>query len=135
MRITNYVVAFAALSAQLACHQASWAKTGSRPSAAARPSTAAPPTRTARTARSAFHRRIPARSRAPIDCLVADPVCGTDEVTYVCGADEAFCHGAEVAYKGECGDRSCWKNQHCPDDEICNPVTRTCQEPCDVKCR
>ncbi len=37
-----------------------------------------------------------------IDCLVYEPVCGTDGVTYGCGAADANCHGAEVAYAGEC---------------------------------
>ncbi|KAL9348081.1 hypothetical protein Peur_059447 [Populus x canadensis] len=37
-----------------------------------------------------------------INCLVADPVCGTDGVTYTCGCYDAFCHGVEVVKKGEC---------------------------------
>ncbi|KAJ6873144.1 hypothetical protein NC651_032111 [Populus alba x Populus x berolinensis] len=37
-----------------------------------------------------------------INCLVADPVCGTDGVTYDCGCDDAFCNGVDVVKKGEC---------------------------------
>ena len=37
-----------------------------------------------------------------INCFRYDPVCGTDGVTYACGLADAHCHGAEVAYEGEC---------------------------------
>ncbi len=37
-----------------------------------------------------------------IQCLVYDPVCGVDGVTYGCGIQDAACHGVEVDYKGEC---------------------------------
>ncbi|KAJ4847741.1 hypothetical protein Tsubulata_006917 [Turnera subulata] len=38
-----------------------------------------------------------------INCLVADPVCGSDGVTYTCGCIDAFCHGVDrVVKKGEC---------------------------------
>ncbi|KAG6748303.1 hypothetical protein POTOM_048220 [Populus tomentosa] len=37
-----------------------------------------------------------------INCIVADPVCGTDGVTYDCGCDDAFCNGVDVVKKGEC---------------------------------
>lgn len=80
----------------------------------------------------------PSRTCQPectINCLVADPVCGTDGNTYVCGQEDAFCHGAEVAYEGECRERGCWVTEHCPADKICNVMTHTCQAPCDIKCR
>jgi hypothetical protein len=41
-------------------------------------------------------------SRCVIACLRPDPVCGTDGRTYICGAAEAECNGAEVAYRGAC---------------------------------
>ena len=37
-----------------------------------------------------------------VDCFVADPVCGTDGVTYICGVPDAECRGIPVAYDGEC---------------------------------
>ena len=37
-----------------------------------------------------------------VQCLVPDPVCGEDGVTYVCGEADAACHGVEVAHEGEC---------------------------------
>jgi len=37
-----------------------------------------------------------------INCLVYDPVCGVDGVTYGCGTEDASCHGVEVDYAGEC---------------------------------
>jgi len=37
-----------------------------------------------------------------IQCLVYDPVCGTDGMTYGCGVQDAACHGVEVAHEGEC---------------------------------
>jgi hypothetical protein len=39
-----------------------------------------------------------------IQCLVYDPVCGKDGVTYACGVEDAACHGVEVEYEGECID-------------------------------
>jgi hypothetical protein len=39
-----------------------------------------------------------------VSCLVPDPVCGTDGVTYVCGPEDAWCHGVEVDQVGECPD-------------------------------
>ncbi|MFB5639446.1 MAG: Kazal-type serine protease inhibitor family protein [Nitrosopumilus sp.] len=37
-----------------------------------------------------------------IQCLVYDPVCGEDGVTYACGIEDASCHGIKVDYEGEC---------------------------------
>lgn len=48
-----------------------------------------------------------------IACLVYDPVCGTDGVTYGCGEADAHCHGAEVAYPGECSS-ACQSDDQCP---------------------
>ena len=73
--------------------------------------------------------------RCAVNCLVPDPVCGTDGKTYVCGPDDAHCNGVEVAHPGECEMRGCWKQEHCRPDEVCNWLTKTCQEPCEVKCR
>jgi len=38
----------------------------------------------------------------PVKCFRADPVCGTDKVTYWCGAADANCAGVEVAHDGYC---------------------------------
>jgi len=37
-----------------------------------------------------------------IQCLVYDPVCGEDGITYACGIEDAACHGIEIKYEGEC---------------------------------
>lgn len=37
-----------------------------------------------------------------IQCLVYDPVCGEDGITYACGVKDAACHNAQVKYQGEC---------------------------------
>lgn len=52
-----------------------------------------------------------------IACFRYDPVCGTDGVTYGCGEQDAWCHGVEVAYEGEC---RCFGDQDCPDGTRCN---------------
>jgi coxsackievirus/adenovirus receptor len=77
-----------------------------------------PPTRTCRPA-------------CEIDCFRYDPVCGTDGVTYACGELDAWCHGVEVAYDGECGDIC-----DCPDvwDPVCGTNGRTYSNPCDAAC-
>ena len=52
-----------------------------------------------------------------IACFRYDPVCGTDGGTYGCGEQDAFCHGAEVEYPGEC---RCYGDQDCPDGTRCD---------------
>ena len=42
-----------------------------------------------------------------VACLVPDPVCGDDGVSYACGEVEAHCHGAEVVHPGSCGQCVC----------------------------
>ena len=37
-----------------------------------------------------------------IQCLVYDPVCGEDRITYACGVEDAACHGVEIEHEGEC---------------------------------
>lgn len=37
-----------------------------------------------------------------IQCLVYDPVCGEDGITYACGVEDAACHGVEIEHEGEC---------------------------------
>jgi hypothetical protein len=41
-------------------------------------------------------------SDCSIQCLVYDPVCGEDGVTYACGVEDAACHRVEIKHKGEC---------------------------------
>ncbi|KAK8569755.1 hypothetical protein V6N13_046800 [Hibiscus sabdariffa] len=38
----------------------------------------------------------------PVNCFMADPVCGDDGVTYWCGCADAYCAGAKVAKMGFC---------------------------------
>jgi len=37
-----------------------------------------------------------------IQCLVYDPVCGEDGITYGCGVEDAACHGIKIEHEGEC---------------------------------
>ena len=39
-----------------------------------------------------------------IQCLVYDPICGEDGITYACGVEDAVCHGVEIEHEGECID-------------------------------
>ncbi|MFB5620952.1 MAG: DUF4377 domain-containing protein [Nitrosopumilus sp.] len=41
-----------------------------------------------------------------IQCLVYDPVCGEDNITYACGVEDATCHNVKVKYSGECNTSS-----------------------------
>ena len=41
-----------------------------------------------------------------IQCLIYDPVCGQDGITYGCGVEDAACHGIEVEHIGECNSSS-----------------------------
>ncbi|KAH1075294.1 hypothetical protein J1N35_027622 [Gossypium stocksii] len=38
----------------------------------------------------------------PVNCFMADPVCGDNGVTYWCGCADAYCAGAKVARIGFC---------------------------------
>ena len=41
-----------------------------------------------------------------IQCLVYDPVCGEDGITYACGVEDAACHNVKVKHDGECNESS-----------------------------
>ncbi|KAG0631882.1 hypothetical protein M758_1G286500 [Ceratodon purpureus] len=47
-------------------------------------------------------RQIEKPVSCPVKCFRADPVCGTDKVTYWCGVADAKCAGVEVAHDGYC---------------------------------
>lgn len=53
-----------------------------------------------------------------IQCLVPDPVCGTNGVTYGCGEVEAACHGVAVAYEGAC--QGCTSGADCAWGQKCH---------------
>ncbi len=63
-----------------------------------------------------------------VQCVVPDPVCGSDGRTYQCGAIDATCHGATVVHGGECG-RPCSPDKPCPDSGECRAVDK-CPDPC-----
>ena len=44
----------------------------------------------------------PQESNCSIQCLVYDPVCGKDGITYGCGVEDAACHEIEIEHVGEC---------------------------------
>lgn len=46
--------------------------------------------------------RSPPEESCNINCLVPDPVCGANGVTYTCGCVEADCNGVRVVKLGEC---------------------------------
>ena len=66
-----------------------------------------------------------------IACLVYDPVCGTDGVTYGCGEADAHCHGAEVAHDGECRDACICTKEYRP---VCGVDGKTYSNPCMAAC-
>jgi len=66
-----------------------------------------------------------------IACLVYDPVCGTDGVTYGCGEADAHCHGAEVAYPGECKDACACTKEYQP---VCGVDGKTYGNRCMARC-
>jgi hypothetical protein len=66
-----------------------------------------------------------------IACLVYDPVCGTDGVTYGCGEADAHCHGAEVAYPGECKNACACTKEYQP---VCGVDGRTYGNRCTAGC-
>lgn len=74
------------------------------------------------------------QAECTINCLVPDPVCGSDGTTYSCGELDAHCHGAEVEHEGECEPEPCASNEDCADGEICFPPTGACQPPCTINC-
>ena len=41
-----------------------------------------------------------------IQCLIYDPVCGENGITYGCGIEDAACHEVEIEYSGECNSLS-----------------------------
>ncbi len=66
-----------------------------------------------------------------ISCLIYDPVCGADGVTYGCGNEDAWCHGTTVAYDGECTDEpiGCYGDDGCPDGTRCNAAEVCLPDP------
>ncbi len=66
-----------------------------------------------------------------IACLVPDPVCGVDGNTYVCGVEDAFCHGVDVAHPGPCRE-PCF----CPQiyDPVCGADGSTYGNACEARC-
>lgn len=76
------------------------------------------------------------QAECTISCLRSDPVCGRDGVTYDCGRADATCHGAAVAYEGECGSGCAFAGKHYAVGESflddCNRCT--CDEDGGVAC-
>jgi hypothetical protein len=69
-----------------------------------------------------------------INCLVYDPVCGSDGKTYGCGKADAHCHGVEAVSPGECpaggGGCACTK-EYAP---VCGADGTTYGNACMAKC-
>ena len=57
--------------------------------------------------------------RCAVSCFRADPVCGVDGKTYVCGTPDAHCNGVEVAYDGECRSSDC-RTEGCDPGDYCD---------------
>jgi hypothetical protein len=66
-----------------------------------------------------------------IACLVYDPVCGADGVTYGCGKEDAYCHGVEVAYGGECMNTCACTKEYQP---VCGVDGQTYGNRCMARC-
>ena len=62
-----------------------------------------------------------------VECLVADPVCGADGVTYGCGQADAECHHTTVAYSGPC-EPACSTDSDCPQGTVCYLPAPTASE-------
>lgn len=58
------------------------------------------------TVPSAMTVLVKSEQACSIQCLVYDPVCGEDQITYGCGIEDAACHGVKVIHDGECNDKS-----------------------------
>ena len=64
-------------------------------------------------------------------CLVPDPVCGDDGVTYVCGEADAHCHGAEVGSAGPCDQDCVCPHVYAP---VCGVDGNTYGNACRARC-
>ncbi|MCH6561232.1 MAG: hypothetical protein IH800_02285 [Myxococcales bacterium] len=62
-------------------------------------------------------------------CFVADPVCGSDGVTYICGEQDAACHGVSVLHNGPCAP-VCREDGDCHVGALCNDSSELCTDPC-----
>ncbi|MDJ0787624.1 MAG: Kazal-type serine protease inhibitor domain-containing protein [Myxococcota bacterium] len=66
-----------------------------------------------------------------IQCLVADPVCGDDGVTYFCGEPDAHCNGAEVVSEGPCDELCVCPQIYAP---VCGDDDNTYANACLARC-
>jgi hypothetical protein len=64
-------------------------------------------------------------------CFRYDPVCGEDGVTYGCGYADAWCHGAAVAYEGECDGGCFCTEEYAP---VCGADGNTYSNGCFARC-
>jgi len=67
-----------------------------------------------------------------VQCIKADPVCGKDGTTYVCGEADAFCHGTQVEHPGACENEPCV----CPEiyAPVCGKDGKTYGNSCEAEC-
>ncbi|CAI5993798.1 unnamed protein product [Closterium sp. NIES-65] len=77
---------------------------GSRSSSSSIVSSVGEPTHDA--AAASAHKSLASPVKCSSTCLRPHPVCAVNGVTYWCGAQEAQCAGAEVAYEGTCAPES-----------------------------